>query len=103
MSSFNDVAVTKKANIYFDGKVSSRTLTFSDGSTKTLGFMLPGEYHFNTQKPEIMEIQAGRCAVKLNGSETWNEFSAGTSFEIPGDSSFDIRVEEATDYICSFV
>ena len=37
MSSFENVTVVKTANIYFDGKVSSRTIEFSDGSKKTLG------------------------------------------------------------------
>ncbi|MEC8138825.1 MAG: pyrimidine/purine nucleoside phosphorylase, partial [Pseudomonadota bacterium] len=36
MSQFDNVSVLKKANVYFDGKVSSRTVVFADGSTKTL-------------------------------------------------------------------
>ena len=56
MSEFNNVKVNKEANIYFDGKVISRTVTFADGSIKTLGVMLPGEYEFNTEKKELMEI-----------------------------------------------
>ena len=34
MSEFKNVTVVKKANIYFDGKVTSRTLLFPDGSKK---------------------------------------------------------------------
>jgi len=37
MSDFKNVTVLKKANIYFDGKVTSRTVLFNDGSKKTLG------------------------------------------------------------------
>ncbi len=48
MTEFDNVTVVKKANVYFDGKVTSRTVKFADGSLKTLGFMLPGEYQFNT-------------------------------------------------------
>lgn len=47
MTEFNGVTIIKKANIYFDGKVSSRSIIFSDGSRKTLGILLPGEYEFN--------------------------------------------------------
>ncbi len=36
---------------------------FSDGSMKTLGIMLPGEYEFNTAEKEIMEILAGDLEV----------------------------------------
>lgn len=37
MSEFQNVTVTREANIYFDGKVTSRKLSFEDGSIKTLG------------------------------------------------------------------
>ena len=50
MSEFNNVKVNKEANIYFDGKVISRTITFAANSIKTLGVMLPGAYDFNTEK-----------------------------------------------------
>ncbi len=53
---FNNVSIIKKANVYFDGKVVSRTIVFEDGSTKTLGFMHVGDYTFNTGKAEIMEF-----------------------------------------------
>ncbi|MBE0435121.1 MAG: DUF1255 family protein, partial [Methylomicrobium sp.] len=48
MSEFHNVSVIKKANVYHNGNVTSRTVKFADGSIKTLGFMLPGEYTFNT-------------------------------------------------------
>jgi hypothetical protein len=38
---FKNVTVIKKANVYFDGKVTSRTVIFPDGSKKTLGIMFP--------------------------------------------------------------
>ena len=52
---FSNVKVVKKANVYFDGKVTSRTVIFEDGSKKTLGFMQAGEYEFNTGVEELME------------------------------------------------
>ena len=103
MSEFNNVTVVREANVYFDGKVSSRTIEFPDGSTKTLGLMLPGEYTFNTDKPELMEITSGQVSYCLAGEDTWNDISGGQSFNVPGSSSFRIRVTEITDYICSFL
>jgi len=66
MSEFNNVKVNKEANIYFDGKVISRTITFADNSIKTLGVMLPGEYEFNTEKKRAYGDLHGRacCASK---------------------------------------
>ena len=59
MSTFENVSIVREANIYFDGQVTSRAVIFQDGSRKTLGIMLPGEYEFNTDDKEIMEIISG--------------------------------------------
>ena len=48
MSQFNNVSVVKLANVYFEGKVTSRAVLFEDGTKVTLGIMLPGEYEFGT-------------------------------------------------------
>jgi len=56
MTKFNNVKVNKEANIYFDGKVISRTITFADSSIKTLGVMIPGEYEFNTEKKNLWKF-----------------------------------------------
>lgn len=103
MSEFTNVTVTKKANVYFDGKVTSRTLLFADGAKKTLGIMQPGEYSFNTGAAELMEILAGKLQVQLKGSDAWRDYGAGSSFSVPADSSFSLKVAEVTDYCCSFL
>jgi len=38
---FENVTIVKKANVYFDGKATSRTILFTDGTRKTLGFIMP--------------------------------------------------------------
>jgi len=103
MTEFKDVTIIKKANIYFDGKVTSRSLIFSDGSRKTLGIMLPGEYEFNTDDREIMEIISGDLEVSLPEEEGWNTVSNGESFEVPAQSKFGLRVNKITDYCCSYI
>ncbi len=50
MSEFKNVTAVKKANVYFDGKVSSRVIILPNGERKTLGLMLPGEYTFLLEK-----------------------------------------------------
>ena len=71
MSEFKNVTVVREANVYFDGKVTSRTVLFGDGSKKTLGVMLPGEYEFGTGDKEIMEIFSGDLDVLLPGETNW--------------------------------
>jgi len=103
MSKFESVNVVKAANIYFDGKVTSRTVEFADGSVKTLGIMLPGEYKFNTGKPELMEIQSGQLSFCLSGETQWQDVNGGQSFHVPGNSYFELKVTQVADYICSFL
>jgi uncharacterized protein YaiE (UPF0345 family) len=103
MNEFKNVTVVKKANIYFDGKVTSRTILFADGSKKTLGVMLPGDYEFSTRDREVMEILSGELEVFLPGSAGWKKIEGGTSFEVPGNSKFGLKVKTLTDYCCSFL
>lgn len=100
---FENVKVIKKANLYFSGNVNSRTIIFEDGTKKTLGFMLKGEYTFNTGKAEIMELLGGKMLVKLKGEKEYKLIQEGESFNVPASSSFDLIVEEYADYCCSYV
>ena len=103
MSEFSNVTVTREANIYFDGKVTSRTVLFPDGDKKTLGIMLPGDYEFGTEQKEIMEILAGDLDVLLPGQEDWTTVSGGESFEVPAESKFKLKIKTVTDYCCSYI
>ena len=98
---FENVSVDKKANIYFDGAVTSRTVRFADGTRKTLGIMLPGEYEFSTSEREVMEISAGRLEYKLQGGE-WRTIDGEGVFEVPARSAFQLKVRSVTDYCCSY-
>jgi len=100
---FENVTAIAKANVYFDGKVVSHSVIFADGAKKTLGLIYPGEYHFGTDAPERMDITAGACRVRLDGSSEWRDYAAGTYFRVPGKSGFDIAVAGAiAEYVCSF-
>lgn len=99
---YKNATVRHKANVYHDGKVTSRTVIMSDGETKTLGIMLPGAYRFGTDAPERMELTQGQCRVKLADESQWTDYEAGQSFHVPGQSSFEIEVVELLDYICHF-
>lgn len=102
MEQFEKVSIVKKANIYFDGKVTSRTAIFADGSKKTLGIMLPGEYEFGTGAAELMEMMAGEMEVLLPGESAWQVFKAGQSFSVPANSKFKLKVSVVVDYCCSY-
>jgi len=103
MKEFNNVAVELAGNSYFDGAVTSRTVNFTDGSKKTLGFMLPGEYEFGTEAAELMEITSGTLEVKLPEASEWINIQGGESFNVPANSKFQVNVKSITDYCCSYL
>ena len=102
MYKFKNVEVDKLANIYFDGKVISRNIFLKDGSKKTLGVMLVGEYEFNTVTRELMEIISGKLKLKLKDDNEWKLITNGMEFSVPKNSSFKLEVLELVNYSCSY-
>lgn len=95
--------VATRANVYFDGRCVSHGVELADGSKLTVGVILPSTLTFQTGAPERMESVAGSCEVRLAGSDEWRRYGAGDSFDVPGNSRFDIRVEgEPYHYVCRF-
>ena len=95
-------SVATRANVYFDGKCVSHSITLADGTKKSVGVILPSTLKFNTGAPEVMELIAGACRVRMAGSEAWASYGSGQSFNVAGNTSFDIEVSEALHYVCHF-
>ena len=102
MSTLQNVTLSKKSNVYFDGKCVSHTALLADGTKKTVGVIFPSTLTFNTGAPETMEIVGGKCRVRLAGSDEWTEVEGGQQFDVPGNSAFDIETIEMVDYVCHF-
>ena len=96
------VSVMTQASVYFDGKCVSHTLTFPDGSKKSVGVVLPATLTFGTAAPEVMECVGGSCEYRLAGSTEWKRSSAGERFAIGANTKFDIRVDTPYHYICHY-
>lgn len=103
MTEFTNVTINAEANIYFDGKVTSRKITFNDGSFKTLGIMMPGDYKFATDEKELMEITAGDCEILLPEASQWQTIKGGESFYVPANSAFEIKAKSLIDYCCTYI
>ena len=102
MKTIDNANIVKKANIYYDGKVTSRTVNLSDGTTQSLGIMLPGDYTFTTNEAETMEMLSGELDIKLPG-EDWKTLSTPETFNVPANASFDLKIKTVTDYCCSYI
>ena len=101
--SLRDATVATQANVYFDGKCVSHSLTLADGSKKSVGVILPSTLTFSTGAPETMEGTGGQCEYLLPGSSVWVSAGPGEKFSVPGHSSFQIRVSgQPYSYICHF-
>ena len=103
MDRFEQVTIVKQANVYYDGKVTSRTVLFADGTRKTLGIILPGKYSFGTAEREHMEILGGVLRALLPGESAWQSFAEGQAFEVPANSRFTCEAEGVCDYCCSYI
>ncbi|MFC9893639.1 pyrimidine/purine nucleoside phosphorylase [Nocardia sp. NPDC127579] len=102
MAQFENVSVAKQANVYFDGKCVSHSLTMADGTSKSVGVILPATLTFGTAAPETMELVAGECLVTLAGASEPVTYRGGESFSVPADSSFEIEVLDTVHYVCHY-
>ena len=102
MANITNATIKKEANIYYDGNVTSRTVTLENGEVQSLGIMLPGNYTFGTDLAEIMEMMSGELEIKLP-NEDWKTLNTPETFNIPANSSFDLKIKTVTDYCCSYI
>lgn len=100
---FENVTAIAKANLYFEGNVVSHTIHLANGERKTLGVIKPGSYRFDTHAAELMEIIDGSCDVTLEGSETKQTHAAGSSFNVPAQSAFNLQSPTGCQYVCSYL
>jgi uncharacterized protein YaiE (UPF0345 family) len=91
-----------KQNSYFEGKVQSVGFE-RNGRKATVGVVDAGEYHFGTGAPERMTVVSGELQAKLPGEAGWRAFPAGTSFEVPGQSGFDVKATSPSAYLCEYL
>lgn len=90
-----------EVNEYFDGKVKSFVVNSGDGK-KTVGVMQPGEYEFKPETKETMTVVSGALSVYLPEYDEWEDFGTGASFDVPAGSTFKVKVEEDTAYLCEY-
>jgi len=102
MTKLDNISIIKEANIYYDGKVTSRAITLEDGTKQTLGIMQVGQYKFDTKEAEIMEMMSGELSIKLP-KEEWKTLNTPETFEVPANSSFELKITKVTDYCCSYI
>ena len=95
-----DATVRKRANVYYDGQVTSREVETAGGERRTLGIVLPGTYEFETDSEERIEVLAGGGRLEL--PDETRPFEAGDVVTVPADTTFDFVADDVVDYYCSY-
>ncbi|GAA4472229.1 MULTISPECIES: pyrimidine/purine nucleoside phosphorylase [Novipirellula] len=90
-----------KVNEYFDGKVKSIGFENSEGRV-TSGVMAVGEYEFGTSEKELMKVVSGELKVKLPGSSEFASYKTGSEFRVDANQKFQLKVDQATAYLCFY-
>lgn len=100
---FDDVSIICKANLYYDGQVTSYNILFKDGRRKRIGVIRPGVYKFRTDDLERMDITSGSCRVRQADEGQWVTYGTGATFVVPEWSYFEIAVDKGVlEYVSSF-
>jgi len=91
-----------KHNSYFEAQVQS--IGFErHGRRATVGVIDVGEFHFGTEAAERMTVLSGELQARLPGEASFRAFPAGTVFEVPARSGFDVKAPAPAAYLCEFL
>ncbi|MFD2163907.1 pyrimidine/purine nucleoside phosphorylase [Paradesertivirga mongoliensis] len=88
-------------NEYFNGTVKSLGYDSSEGKS-TIGVIEPGEYEFGTSSHETMIVIEGELVALLPGQSDWKNYKNSESFEVPANSSFKVKANSQTSYLCKY-
>lgn len=88
-------------NEYFDGNVKS--IGFKTSTLPaTVGVMEIGEYEFGTSEKETITVVSGALTVMLPDANEWKTFKPGENFIVTANEKFQLKVDVATAYLCTY-
>jgi len=95
--------IQSRSDEFDDGTVGSQWSWVRPPDPATYGES-GGQFHFNTQAAERMQIVAGNCELIPDGQSGARAYGPGEAFDVPGKSGFTIEVaKDLCEYICSFL
>ena len=97
-----NVEVNTKANVYWEGKVTSRTFFREDGSRFTLGIITAGSYTFDVGDREVVQLIAGEAEILLPNEQEWRKVGTPGTFEVIANSKYQIRTTGVVEYLCDY-
>lgn len=97
---FANLAAMITVNEYFDGAVKS--LAYEHNGKSSVGVINAGEFTFGTSSAETMMVVEGEMQVMLADQTEWVLYHAGQKFEVPGNSSFRVKLDAQASYLCKY-
>ena len=90
----DNVTVTCKAQVYFDGRVVVHQLLTADGDRIELWVIQPGEYRFGNDLAQRFRAIAGRFRIRRGEDASWTCCGPGDCFHVPAASSYHVQVKD---------
>ena len=90
-----------KTNQYFDGNVVSIAYQ-TETLPATVGVMAPGDYTFNTDDKEKITVVSGSMRIQRKDDNQPITVVAGETFDVEGNSSFEVSISNDTAYLCLY-
>jgi purine/pyrimidine-nucleoside phosphorylase len=88
---------------YFNGSVQS-VASQRNGRKFSVGIATTGTYYFGTNAaPERNTVISGVFQVRIQGATEWLTYPAGTKFEVPAHSGFDVRTDCDSAFYCEYL
>jgi uncharacterized protein YaiE (UPF0345 family) len=88
-------------NEYFEGAVKSLAYNSAEGKS-TIGVIEQGEYEFGTSSHETMTVIEGQLIALLPGAKDWAVYTNGQSFEVEANTSFKVKTNSQSSYLCKY-
>ncbi len=90
-----------KLRKYHADRVQSLTYE-KDGKSASVGILEVGEYEFGAIVDERYTVTSGKINVWNENSNDWVGYKSGETFEISNHSTFKLKVDEISTYICFY-
>ena len=97
-----NLTIETKGNIYFGGRVTSRSFYREDGTRFTIGIITPGTYTFDVGDREVIQLIAGAAEILLPAEKEWRRVEAPDTYEVIANNSFRSRCFDVVEYLCDY-
>jgi uncharacterized protein YaiE (UPF0345 family) len=90
-----------KLRKYHGNRVQSLTYE-KDRNSASVGIMEEGQYEFGSLARETYTVTSGKISLWNNKTERWNSYVPFSSFLVPENENYKLKVDEISTYLCVY-